>query len=71
MASEQDVIAAVEAAAKIGGKAMLTELAKDGGAISLQIDVLAPSMGTFGPEVAALVKPFIGQVVAAVVAKLG
>ena len=70
MASQADVLAAVEAAGKVGAKAMLVELSKDGGAVSMEVDLLAAQAGAFGPEIAALVKPFISKVLDSVAAKL-
>lgn len=70
MASQEDVLKSLEAAAKVGAVATLNALNSAGGAIDIEADVLSASLGSVGPEVAALAKPFIHQVLASLIAKM-
>lgn len=69
--AQQDVIVSLESAAKASGIAFLNAINAPGGAIDLEADAIAASLGSLGPEVSALAKPFIHQIISSLVAKIG
>lgn len=70
MPTQAEVLASLDADAKVAGKALLLALSQDGHALDLEADVLAEKLGSFGPSVMALVKPFLKQIVQSVAAKM-
>jgi hypothetical protein len=68
--AQQDVIVAVEGAGKVGLKAALMELIKDGGALDLEAKELSSQNVVLGAVVGAIV-PVAKQLISGVAAKLG
>lgn len=71
--SQQDVILALEEAAKVAGKAgakaFLQEVAKDGGALDLEAKELMAKQG-IAAEIAAIAEPLVKQAVLGLVGQL-
>jgi len=70
MATQEDVLASLEAAGKQGLVAALNAINASGGAIDMELQLLAPQLGALGPEILALVTPTIHQVLASVISKI-
>lgn len=69
--SQEQAAQAAEDSVKVAGKSLLLDLAKDGGAVDLEVDALAAGLGdSYGPVLGGMLKPFIKQILQTIAGKL-